>query len=121
MASKVAKAAVENRAWSPIIQAVKTVLLGRVENNPLRFPNQMTERPGPEANLPPGPSHKLSGNYYYTRDGRREVAFPDVIADETKTKAIAAGGEEGSAETAPAVVVKQTGKRTPGALFRYSE
>ena len=118
MASKVAKVAVENRAYSPIIQRVRYWLLGREANNPLRFLNECAERPGPEANLPDGPSHKLYENYYYTRDGRREVGFPAVIADETKTKAISAGEASSDAGTAVAARVKS---KTPGTLFRYSE
>ena len=35
-------------------------------------------------NLPEGPSHKLAANGYYTRDGRREVHPPTVLADGTK-------------------------------------
>ena len=116
MASKAAKVAVEHRAYSPIIQGLRTLLLGRVANNPLRFLDECAERPGPEANLPPGPSHKLHSNYYHTRDARREVTFPTMIADETKTKAISAG----EAETG-AAVVQRVKSKTPGTLYRYSE
>ena len=116
MASKAAKVAVEHRAYSPIIQAIRTVLLGRVANNPLRFLDECAERPGPEANLPPGPSHKLHSNYYHTRDGRREVTLPTMIADGTKTKALSAGETETGA-----AVVERVKSTKPGTLYRYSE
>ena len=116
MATKVA-----HRAYSPIIQMLRTVLLGRKANNPLRFLDECAERPGPEANLPPGPSHKLFENYYYTRDARREVAFPSIIADETKTKAITAGVEESATLETSAPVAAAVKSKTPGQLFRYSE
>ena len=120
MASKVAKAAypmVEKRHISPLLVKLRTLLLGRECNNPLRFLDESAARPGPEPNLPDGPSHKLSGNYYYTRDGRREVGFPTVIADETKARALSAG-ENADAGTAVAARVKS---KTPGVVFRYSE
>uniref|UniRef100_A0A0K8RCG5 NADH dehydrogenase [ubiquinone] 1 alpha subcomplex subunit 7 n=1 Tax=Ixodes ricinus TaxID=34613 RepID=A0A0K8RCG5_IXORI len=46
-------------------------------------PNQVTTRSPPPPSLPPGPAHKLSDNYYFARDGRREVAPPKLIADNT--------------------------------------
>ena len=72
----------------------------------------MAERPGPPANLPPGPSHKLSSNYYYTRDARREVAPPEVLADGAQ-KVIASG----DAPTTSAI----TQSKTPGKVYDYSQ
>ena len=72
----------------------------------------MAERPGPEANIKPGPSHKLHGNYYYTRDGRREVAPPTVLADGGQ-KELTSGGAEG----ATSVLVAP---KTPGTSGSYS-
>ena len=119
MSSKVAKAAyqtVEHRTVSPLLVKLRTLLLGRACNNPLRFLDESADRPGPEANLPDGPSHKLYENYYYTRDGRREVGFPTVLAD-AKAKALSSG----EASDAGAAVAPRVKTKAPGAVFHYSE
>ena len=72
----------------------------------------MADRPGPQANLPEGPSHKLSGNYYYTRDGRREVGPPTLLADGAQK--VLPSGDAGGATS---VVGKS---KTPGRNYTYS-
>ena len=73
----------------------------------------MSEKPGPEANIKPGPSHKLHGNYYHTRDGRREVGPPTVLAD-GGLKVLTSGGEGGAA---PVLVAP----KVPGRSGSYSQ
>merc|ERR1711963_1313218 len=106
--------------WQPLFQetsdlflkAVRAFFMGRNHTNNLRFPAAVAERPGPQANLPEGPSHKLSANYYYTRDGRREVAPPNVLADNSKDVKAIGAGESGA-------VASKVGKR-PGRVFDSS-
>ena len=81
-----------------------------------RFDHLQAPRSIPETNMPPGPSHNLAANYYFTRDGRREVrdvmsctfysqnikvAPPAVLAD--GNKALSSGEE--SAAVAPRVCI----------------
>jgi len=124
MASASGKAAakvVVTRDVAPIVKRFRDFLTGRPVKNPLRFPHEMSERPGPEPNLPEGPSHKLSSNYYYTRDGRREVQPNTVIADNAAPKSIEAGGGSAvAAAEATAATPTPAKGRTPGAVYNYS-
>jgi NADH dehydrogenase (ubiquinone) 1 alpha subcomplex subunit 7 len=102
------------RDVGPFLATIRAFLLGRWHTNNLRFQPMMAARPGPDANLPEGVSHKLSANYYFTRDGRREVTPAAVLADCTKaTKAIVSG------EGATVATVKVS--KTPGAVYHYSQ
>lgn len=105
---------VATREISPFLRKVRSALGGRDHNNPLRFQKGVAERPGPEANLPEGPSHKLSGNYYYTRDARRELTFPTLLADNSKD------GQKTLGDGATAEVATTKKPKRPGQYFNYS-
>ncbi len=103
----------KTRHISPMLQNIRDFLIGRPTKDPNRFQHLLAERPGPEANLPPGPSSNLAANYYFTRDARREVMPNKTLADNSKeaTDKLLASG----AEAAP----KQSFAKgaTPGKLF----
>lgn len=102
--SRSSVARVEVRDVSPFLQALRNFLLGRKHTKALRFPQDVATRSPPLPDLPDGPAHQLSDNYYYTRDARREVAPPEVIA--TGSKQVTAGES----------TVKQV---TPGKVFLW--
>lgn len=56
----------------------------RKHNNALRFEDGLAARTQPPPVIPDGVSHKLSANYYLSRDARREVGRPAVLADNSQ-------------------------------------
>lgn len=61
----------------------------------------------PKPKLPVGPSHKLSANYYYTRDGRRDVQPPDVVFG-SQTKQLGQGQQAIQSGTERYAIMPQT-------------
>ncbi|XP_078487933.1 uncharacterized protein LOC100176555 isoform X1 [Ciona intestinalis] len=71
---------------TPIISMLTKYLGVRRNKMWLRYKEDMSPRTIPKPNLPPGSNSKLSGNYYYTRDARREMAPPVVLAENTSAR-----------------------------------
>lgn len=103
---------VPHREVGPLVAKIREFFLGRKHKNNLRFQDVLSPRPGPEAALPDGPSHKLAFNYYYTRDARREVAPPNLLMDSTKKVEAIEAGAGGEKPVAP---VKKS--KTPGRVY----
>merc|ERR1712002_615802 len=102
---------------SPFLRGVRSFLLGRKHTSALRQTENMACRSQPLPSLPPGVSHGLSANYYYTRDGRRAVEPELTVAVNSSTaptRLISAGEESESA-----VAVAEKKAKTPGAFYNY--
>uniref|UniRef100_I4DN45 NADH dehydrogenase [ubiquinone] 1 alpha subcomplex subunit 7 n=1 Tax=Papilio polytes TaxID=76194 RepID=I4DN45_PAPPL len=90
------KPKVEFRDVSTSIQIIRNFLLGRKFKIALRFQPLMAPRTQPQPELPDGVTHKHAHNYYYTRDGRREVAPPLDLTQQLLTD----GAQKGEPKTA---------------------
>lgn len=91
----------------PILQILRSYLLGRKYKTNLRFETDMAPRPGPPPILPESSYLKISTNKYHNRDVRRLAAPPNIIPkDQIKsTEAIA----------------KQSGLPVPGKGFNWTD
>ncbi|ELU18865.1 hypothetical protein CAPTEDRAFT_226766 [Capitella teleta] len=106
------------REVTPFIYWLRNFLFYRTEaKNYLRFAQNITPRTQPLPNLPFGVSHKLSANYYHTRDGRRDVQPPEIVGSKSLTagQAIAGGAESAKVETPS----KTTGRVIPGNGYNW--
>ncbi|XP_051893640.1 NADH dehydrogenase [ubiquinone] 1 alpha subcomplex subunit 7 [Pristis pectinata] len=70
----------------------------------LRY-TEIASRSPPPPNIPVGPSHKFSDNYYCLRDGRRETSPPTIIW--SPQKALEAGTQATSESTVATTGVKK--------------
>ena len=78
----------------------RSFLTGKKQiNNPLRYTPEQSARDIPTPQLPGGAAHKLSTNYYYSRDGRRAKLPPELVALNTDVKLLSEA--KGAAEVGP--------------------
>ncbi|XP_067935744.1 NADH dehydrogenase [ubiquinone] 1 alpha subcomplex subunit 7-like [Watersipora subatra] len=76
-----------------------------------RYAFEQVNRDVPTPTLPEGITHKLSANYYYTRDGRRE-SKPATIVTSQSTALLSDGGAESEPDSNKAEM--RPGMFTPG-------
>ncbi|KAM7346624.1 NADH dehydrogenase (ubiquinone) B14.5 A subunit isoform 1-T2 [Cochliomyia hominivorax] len=77
---------VARRDISPFLQRLRAFLLGREHTVALRFEDGLADRTQPPPDVPGGPAHLLSANYYFSRDPRRLVEPPiDLVQQKLLT------------------------------------
>jgi len=82
--------------------------MGKTLKVPLRYPYDQVSRTQPLPNIPDGPAHKLSHNYYCDRDLRRASKPPVILYGSQKL--LQGSSEEGEQGKLPA-------SKTPGKVF----
>lgn len=100
------------RQVTPIIARLRDALNGRkvIEHN--RYHKELAPKDGPAANLPGGPSHLLSANYYCDRDGRRAKEAPLIMSNQSQRLL------SSSSKTLPVISATKFAKApTPGAFY----
>ena len=70
--------------WRPLLALSKSCGTGHLGKTCRQSYQEIAKRTQPPLKLPVGPSHKLSNNYYCTRDGRRKVVPPSIIMSSQK-------------------------------------
>ena len=70
--------------WRPLLALSKSCGTGHLGKTCRHSYQEIAKRTQPPLKLPVGPSHKLSNNYYCTRDGRRDVVPPSIIMSSRK-------------------------------------
>ncbi|XP_068151711.1 NADH dehydrogenase [ubiquinone] 1 alpha subcomplex subunit 7 [Drosophila tropicalis] len=99
--------AAARRDIAPLLQRVRAFLLGREHTLALRFEDGLADRTQPQPEIPDGPSHLYSANYYCQRDARREVNPPiDLVLEQKQLEA------EGT-------TVPKTKLPTPGQVYSW--
>merc|ERR1712212_732787 len=83
------------REVSPILYYIRNWLLGHTEGDLTthRYEGSAAARTQPNPNLPKGVSHKASGNYYFTRDGRRDLIPMEAVFEASKPLSLQSGEE----------------------------
>ncbi|KAL7745651.1 hypothetical protein ACLKA6_009864 [Drosophila palustris] len=76
--------AAARRDIAPFLQRVRAFLLGREHTVALRFEDGLADRTQPPPEIPDGPSHVYSANYYCSRDARRGVNPPIDLVQQHK-------------------------------------
>ncbi|CAD6207906.1 GSCOCG00003163001-RA-CDS [Cotesia congregata] len=82
---------IPHRDVGPTVQLIRRLIRGRKFVPHLRFADELASRTQPPPSIPGGPFHKTSKVYYYTRDARRLVTPPEVLAT---AKMLTAGGSD---------------------------